>query len=851
MKKALSFIICIALIISALPLTVLNVLAQTDGYYTYTVEYNEAIITGVDESISGDIMIPKTLGGYTVSEIGDYAFENCVGITGVTFHNDIRTVGKGAFEGCTNITKVNTTDISEWCDTYFENNTANPIYYAQKLFLNGEEVTDMVIPEGKTGIGQNTFNGCKSLNSVTLPNSMVAIWSSAFANCDSLTEITFGNSVEIIEGNVFYNCPKLKKVNITDIEKWCAIDFEYESSNPLYYGAELYLNNTLVTDLVIPSGVISIGNNAFYNCVSLKNVTLADSVETIGYYTFYGCTSLESVTLSKALTDIPARMFGECTSLKSVTLPDSVENIGAYAFEGCVSLEKIALPSSVKTVETYAFNGCDSLSGVYITDVYAWCSIAFGDYHSNPLEFAEKLYLNNQLVTELEIPNGVYKIGKNAFNGCTSLEKVTMPESVESIESFAFNACTSLKNIIISEGVESIGTYAFADCQTLAKINIPSSVTEVSSNAFYGCYALEGVYITNVAAWCNIEFDSFNNIATNPLKTGAKLYLNNEQVTDLVVPDGVTKIGGAAFEGCYSIKNVYVSDTVERIGKDAFSGTAWFENQPDGLVYAGKVAYKYRGTAPETVTLKDGTTGIADDAFSGQLNIKNINIPDSVRYIGNNTFSGCYALENIDIGDNVTEIGEYAFAWCDALVSVNLGNSLKRIGEHAFYGCSFIKAVTIPKTLESVGKMAFSGTYSLADVYYRGSQLDAYNLSIPSGNDTLNSAAWHYNACIFAAEHSYSGICDTDCNLCGLEREAPEHVFDENQVCENCGYTAYIIGDVSGDKKVTTTDLALLKLYLAGIGELEGVGQLGADLSGDGDITTTDLALLKLYLAQN
>ncbi|MBR2043860.1 MAG: leucine-rich repeat protein [Clostridia bacterium] len=850
MKKALAFIVCMALIISTLPLGILSVSAETQGYYTYTVADNKATITAVDKAINGDIIIPKALGGCTVTKIGSYAFKDCTGITGVTFSAEVKEVLNGAFEGCTNITKVVTDDIATWCQTYFDNPTANPLYYAKKLYLNGTEVVDLVVPESVYYIELYAFCGCESLRSITLPqNGLEGIRNGAFQNCICLEEIAFGSSVKAIYQDAFNNCPNLKKVNITDMANWCTIDFEDESANPLFGGADLYLNGTLTNDLVIPKGVTVIGDYAFYNCKSIKSVTVADGVEAVGNFAFSGCDFLEKVNLPNSLTGVSACMFENCTALKSIALPEGVKSIGGYAFEGCVSLEKITLPSSLKTIGNYAFDGCEALTGVYINDVAAWCGLEFANNKANPLRTAKNLYLYNELVTELNIPSGVSEIKKNTFNFCTSLEKVTLSDTVTRIDDFAFAYCTSLKEITLSDSLKTIGDYAFCDCAAITKINIPSSLEKVESNAFCGCYGLKGVYITNIAAWCNIEFDSFNDITTNPVATGAKLYLNNELITDLVIPEGVTKIGRIAFDGCTDIKSVDIPDTVEKIGENAFRNTAWLEGQPNGLVYAGKVAYTCKGDEPEAVVLKNDTTGIADRAFSGWYNIKNIDIPDSVKYIGKFAFSSQSKLEHIDIGDSVTEIDEYAFAWCDSLASVNMGSSLKQVGSHAFYGCGNIKKLVIPNTLESVGRGAFNGVNALEKVYYRGSLLNSYNIVIASENNSLKNAAWVYDACIFAEEHTYSGVCDTDCNLCGLIREAPDHEFGENGVCEGCGYKAYKLGDVNDDEKVDTTDLAVLKLNLAGLGELNEKGKLGADLNKDGNVDTTDLATLKLLLA--
>ena len=201
---------------------------------------------------------------------------------------------------------------------------------------------------------------------------------------------------------------------------------------------------TEVTKVILPDDLVEIGQYAFYGCASLVTVHIPDGVNMIRDNAFTRCTSLTSITLPVALTSIGSSAFSS-TSLYHVVIPGNVTEIGAYAFYECNHLNTITFGTKVAFIGAEAFTNCSSLQGVYITDVAAWCRIDFGtnDY-ANPLYFAGKLYLNNVLVTELVIPEGVTAIPRGAFQRCLEIRSVSIPASVTDIGDYAFARCSSL-----------------------------------------------------------------------------------------------------------------------------------------------------------------------------------------------------------------------------------------------------------------------------------------------------------------------------------------------------------------------------------------------------------------------
>ena len=423
----------------------------------------------------------------------------------VTFGDKIEFVGYDAFN-------------SKW----FENQPDGMVYIGQTAYkYKGSLPESVSIKDGTKYIGTYAFSLTEKgigddwkLKSVTIPEGVETIKYGAFANNSNLKSVCLPKSIQTIEDQAFgYTYVSLVSGNYEKIPDFTIYGYagtaaeDYAKKNEFAFVA---LGNTpeptdptepvprngttgdctwtldddgtltvsgsgimgnyfyretpwgdRVTSVVIEDGVTSVGSYAFYDCKKLTSVTIPDSVTNIGNNAFEYCTGLKSVTIPDSVTYIGEQAFSDCTGLTSVTIPDGVTSIAFQTFCNCSELTSVTIPESVTSIGYEAFTGCWELTGVYIRDLAAWCSISFGDSSANPLYNANKLYLNNELVTDLVIPDSVTSIGDCAFPGCTGLTSVTIPDSVTSIGNNAFNDCTGLTSVTIPDSVTNIGEKAF------------------------------------------------------------------------------------------------------------------------------------------------------------------------------------------------------------------------------------------------------------------------------------------------------------------------------------------------------------------------------------------------------
>ena len=312
------------------------------------------------------------------------------------------------------------------------------------------KLTNIIIPNSVTSIGNGAFDGCTQLTNMNIPYGVTSIGKEAFYNCYSMTSVTIPDSVTSIGWGAFdqFNKTwKLSSVHISDIEAWCNISFEAASANPLTYAHNLYINGKLVTEIVIPNTIVQINDYVFSGC-SLTKITIPDSVTSIGARAFATC-SLTKISIPDSVTSIGNSAFSECTNLTSITIPDSVTSIGDYVFYKCSSLTSITVPDSVTSIGSCAFKYCNSLTSITIPFVGATKS-GTTNTHFGYIFGASSLSDQGSYISPLlktVIITGETKIYNNAFVNCSRLTSITIPNSVTSIGNYVFNSCSRLTSI--------------------------------------------------------------------------------------------------------------------------------------------------------------------------------------------------------------------------------------------------------------------------------------------------------------------------------------------------------------------------------------------------------------------
>lgn len=604
----------------------------------------------------------------SVETINEQTFDSCKKLTSINLPNTVKSIGNSAFSS-SGLTTIN---LPEGLKTIGHNAFAiTPL-------------SSITLPNSVDSIGSQAFQWCQKLTSVKLPDGLKVIPVEIFYRCEQLKEISIPNSITTIRRDAFEECTGLSKVNITDLATWCNINFENEKSNPTLYSHKLYLNDSEITSLNIPKAVTEVKD-----------------------YAFIGCSNINSMTFHYAV----------------VTAEDSPTaiSIGKKAFAGCSGLTSVWFYRPVSTIYEDAFEGCTGLRRVDSNNVLSWCGTDFKNKNSNLASITHGLYLYNQYLTNLTLPDAATSIGNYAFYDFIDLESVTLPETFTTIGDSTFVGCNKLTTInSYAKTPPTTGSGVFdSSAYTKARLTVPA--------AGYDLYCTTEPWsnFSNIVCYYDMEVNGIRYVKTSDTEVmvvGRKdRYSGALKIPAEIAVDGttyaVTAIDDNAFKNCSSLVDVYIEKNVAKIGEGIFSGCCKLQTiichsaTPaavdsatfDASIYSAALLYVPVGSVD----------AYRNDAIWGQFTyileyttyevggLKYMKISDTeVAVVANSpVYSGSIVVPaQVTIADatySVTEIGKNAFSQCDKLTEISLLGAVDAIGENAFDGCNNLKKVNI------------------------------------------------------------------------------------------------------------------------------------------------------------
>ncbi len=452
------------------------------------------------------------------------------------------------------------------------------------------------------------------------------------------------------------------------------------------------------TDVVVPSEyeglpVIGVKKYAFKDNKKIDLINLPTTVNSIEERAFSGC-YIETLVINGKDVRVESHAFDNAWTLKYVILNGNIAYYGDNAFDGAEYIEELHIASIM-----------DLINAEYFPDSY--------DRPVNLISMANKLKINGEFTTHLEIPSGVTTIPSEAFKGAKSIKKLTLPSSVTIIENYAFLGCPKLNEITLNGSDMVIGEYAFSDLDMLNKVTVNGSVKSFGECAFYNCPIGVKLYINSLEDWLNVEFDY---LESNPMHEGGYLYLNGIEVKNLTIPAGIKEIKYSTFTGCLSIQKLVIPEGVEVVGQCSFNEC---------------------------------------------LNMRELNMPSTVNYIDSEAFRKC-KINKINI-DNISTWFNISFydatsnpisnnteiiANGNLLTELTIPESVTSINAYAFNGYKYLKKLIIHENVIQAGSnaLSFKGLIECYDL----PGLFSYNIAAEMYDDlsTQSKLSTDANGCI-------------------------------------------------------------------------------------------------------
>lgn len=741
-------------------------------------ETNSKILDGILDAHS----IETYIVGINRQYYGYAAYCNATNLNSVSIPREIHTIGPDCFRN----SSVN--------DVVFLDTMK---YIGDHAFESCYELTSINFPNSLLGIGDHALYECTGILSITVPDSVQTLGDGCMPN--SLTSLTIpfvGESREVVDGkkSVFYHlfglenresyylvpdgyseaCTKegyvvfpsishLTEVNITDTTRIPDLAFHH------------YMNNNSIAVVHLPEGLLSIGSDAFSQCILAGELAIPDTVTDIGDYAFFTCENITSVSLPESLLRLGLCSFCNCSGITELTLPEGLEFIGDYAFNNCVGVTTLTVPNSVQYIGDGAlpvsltsltipfvgvsrdiedgywsvfysvFGTCDTGGYYHLSDGCQYATTAEGpaSYFIAPNlkevtitdttripKYAFYNYFGANSITMIHLPDNLQLIGEYAFENCSDLTgEMVIPETVTEIESCAFYNCSGLTSINLPAGLTVLSDGVLSNCTGLTEIVFPDGLQNIEMAALSGCTGLTSI---TLPAGISVLNNSVLRDCTG--------------LTELTLPDSLEQIGEYALNGCTGIKTLKVPDSVQTLGNGClpctltslsipFVGASRDVNDGYSSVFNYVFGYIRNGRynlQPEECVVY---TAFGEAIYMKAPSLKELTITDTER-IPDYAFynlSGANALSVITLPDNLQTIGNYAFQYCNTLTGcMRIPDSVTTIGDCAFNKCDGLTSVRLPAGLTILEKSVFAWCDGLTE------------LVLPEGIEEISTGALYY-----------------------------------------------------------------------------------------------------------
>ena len=639
-----------------------------------------------------------------VTSIGETAFYECSNLTSLTLTSNITSIGSHAFLGCSQLKEVRYNILDDLA-TYIQTDhpeivIGNNCNCDFKYYQNNQEITSLKIPAGITSIGKNVFQKYNGIQSLTFSPALTSISDLQFS-CDftNLKSVYVGWQDPIAAGTFFKgadmsNCTLYVPHGTTNAyansDIWCGfgkiIEYNNQATITLEQPGTLpqKINDSdknLITHLKIKGNIngtdlrfiremAGVSVTGEITDGELANLDLSEAkIVSGGDYYYQDSNDTKYYTKDD---ELGVCAFSKCWGLKDISLPGDLKSVGDFAFSDCSSLETINLPSGITTIGNYAFWYCENL-------------------------------------TSLTLPSGLISIGDRAFENCYSLTSLEFPSSLT-----------------------TLGELVFAGCSNLTSLTLHSNLTDVKSNYLFGG-ASNYNNLKDVRYIIDSDLETYlqsNHPIFYEINCGIKYYLNDQEITTLEIPSGITSIGDGVFLSNKSLTNLTLSSKVSSIGISAFSycdnlkdvryyiyddlATYIQNGHPD--FYVGGIKYYWNDQEITTLEIPTSVTSIGNNAFYGCSGLTTLNLPSNVTSIGDRAFGGCSNLTSVDLPSSITKMGDFVFFYCEKLSNVNLPSDITTISTGAFGGCSSLQNINLPSGVTTIGDNAFSDCSNLTNV---------------------------------------------------------------------------------------------------------------------------------------